>query len=218
MSIVSGGGGMTSTFIKLTSPIQTQNSEVTVTVSPEIKWEEQKQFVLFTPDQLKNEIGQYKDFHLRPMSDKEYSQLLNQLKTGKDVYGKILYKYQMAAIARVIKENFLKWYPSLTLDSSIDNYLSSHYEIDDILKNMYFDSLTKFRDPFIVSKAEEVATLYSTDEIARLRNQGIAFTGDKFKSPGQIQTIYSSGARVAPSLVKSSFAHPLLKYNLVKGK
>lgn len=215
-TVSSGGGGFQPVFIKLTSPELTQSSEGTALNEP--TWQETIQYNLFTAQELKNEIAQEKQFHLRPISDNEYSQILTMLKTGKDQYGKSLYQYQKAALARVVKENVEKWFPDLLLDEAFDEALKSHESIDSALRSLYLEALEGYRDPYITTKAEEVVNLYNPEEVQRLRSQGIAFLDESFKNYESIKTFGPNPLPIPESYVKKSFQHPMLKYNLVKGK
>lgn len=173
-------------------------------------------FKLNDPEQLKNNINLSKELHLRPMSDSEYNQYLNMLVTGRDVYGKNLFKHELAGIARVIKENFLKFMPSTTLDPQVDRSLEFHAEIDPLLGNLYLDSLDKYRDVFTTTRAEEVMDLYTVDEKKRLRGIGLAFTDPKFSMLDEMNP--EAQEMVVKKVETLNYAHPMLKYNLIKGK
>ena len=213
---------MATGFIKLTTGVQniaTTGSEGVAVTDYDTMVEEMQEivpdFYLFTPTQLKNEISIASQFHIRPMSDREYNQYLEMIRTQVDPKGMQLFKHDIAAIARIIKENYLKYFPTTQLDPLIENTLKLHYEIRDVLKTTYEEALESFREPFVVTKAEEVESLYTPDEIQRLRSLGLSFNEEKFSAYDQVRTMLPS---TPVSLNKKAYEHPMLKYNLLKGK
>ena len=178
-----------------------------------------EEFNLMSVSEMKKQIAIGKEFHKRPMSDLEYNHLVSLLQNQKDATGNLLYKHDLAAIARVIKENFEKFFPSLSLDYNVSNSLEFHQEVDHILIDMYDEAVNKYRQPFSTTTAEEVKSNYTPDEIVRLRNLGVAFTTGKYAVYDTVETLLvESGDISRDSFVKRSFQHPLLKYNLLKGK
>ncbi len=166
---------------------------------------------LLSKEELKNEIAQHKELHLRPMSNTEYNSYVKMLKDQRDQTGKDLFKYQLAAIARVIKENFDKFFPQVELDYQVGANLDWHQEVNGVLFPQYEEALDKYRGPFVIAKAEEVAQLYSTEERARLRSLGVAFLGEKFSSLSDVEV-------TKRTTKKFKYQHPMLKYNLIRGK
>lgn len=176
-------------------------------------------FKLESPQSLKNEIAQYKELHLRPMSQSEYSRLVKTLKDQVSETGAALYRYQVGAIARVIKENFEKWFPSVELDYQVNASLEHLYEIDHILKTQYHETLEKYRDAFTSSTAEEVAALYTDEEKKRLRGLGMAFLGDKWKYL-DLPLLKDTKKEVSAPFKFNApeYQHPMLKQGLLKSK
>lgn len=216
-SYTTGGGGFQPVFIKLQPAETHQGSEGTALDEP--TWKEEVSFNLITPDQLKNEIGVYSAQHTRPISDKEYAQFLEMLKSGKDNYGNPLYGYQKSAIARVLKENTLKYFPSLTLDPVIETALKDTTELNNALRSLYHEALEKFRDTFVTTKATDMENLYSPEEINRLRGMAIAFVGENYKSYETPEVMVATRQiTAARSYVKEGFQHPMLRYNLINKK
>lgn len=221
---LSRSSGNNPVFVKLTptwnSPNQGSEEKALVDPQPHIEFEEQvKEFTLATKTSLQNKMDQTKETHLRPMSDAEYNQYISLLKTQKDKTGNLLYKHDLAAIARVVKENFLKFFPSLAIDYNVDNSLEFHYEVDHVLEDMYIQAYEKYRQPFITTKAEEVKANYTPDEIVRLRNLGVAFTGGAYKVYDNVEELLQeTPVETRKNFIQRAYQHPMLKYNLLKGK
>lgn len=179
------------------APVSTQNSQ---------------SFKLYTPVELSNEIALYRKQHLRPMSDYEYNQYLQMIKEKKTLSGKQLFNHDVAAIARVVKENYDNFFPGATLDPAITNMISYHTEIDELLKDRYYDSLQRYRDAFVSQKATDVPDLYTNEEKTRLKSLGIVdipLSNEKMTTT----SMPGSSDRV---LKQTQNAHPMLRYNLLK--
>jgi hypothetical protein len=174
-----------------------------------------EQFKIFTPEELKNAITMGKAFHLRPMSDAEYNSNINALKTQRNYQGRQLLKYELAALARVVKENFEKFYPKVALDYEVDNSLEFHFELDSIFTDTYNDVVEQLRGVYATSTAEESLNSYTLPEKKRLRATGTAFVGPTFKMLDEMEAAQTLLKSVEG---KTVYQHPLLKYNMLKGK
>lgn len=169
---------------------------------------------VITPEALKQDIEMHKDLHIRPMSDHEYEDLFMIIQTNQTKDGQTIFSHERAAIARIIKENFSKFFPDVTLDNIVIEAMNEITEIDAVMREKYFEALNKWRESFITKSAEDVFTYYTPEEKKRLKEKGIAFLDLKIEEdiPKDIKP------PIKPSMATSTYIHPMIKYGLIKGK
>lgn len=155
--------------------------------------------------------------HIRPMSQKEYDDLLFVLKTKELKDHTPVYQYELSAIAKVIKENFAKFLPKTELDAVVDDYFYEIVNLDPAFNQRFEDALIKYRDPFALFKAEDKFSLYTAEEKNFLKSQGIAFIN---YSPEVIQAVETVNIinKATKAISKEAYIHPMLRYGLIKGK
>lgn len=168
---------------------------------------------VITPEALKKDIEMHKDLHIRPMSDHEYEDLFMIIQTNQTKDGQTIFSHERSAIARIIKENFLKYFPDVTIDPIVIEAMDEITEIDAVMREKYFEALNKWREGFISKTAEDVFSFYTPEEKKRLSEKGIAFINLKIED-----ALPDIKPPIKPSQATSPYIHPMLKYGYVKGK
>jgi hypothetical protein len=191
------------TPVKEAQQFTTVTSEQLLDVAPTefIQPETIKSLPLHSKQSLLSSIETASILHKRPMADSEYDSFLDMIKTGQDFKGNIIFNYQKAALARIIKENYIKFFPQSILDNEVTLNLSETLNLSLIMKDNYEAALNNYRETFIKNKAEDVFEKYSPEEKQRFKLLGIAFTG--------------SDIEISKKLM---YTHPMLRYGLIRKK
>jgi len=205
--------------IKAWTPLATGSSEAVISIEPTTPNSASNTFQpMMTMKEIDAQINMNLPAHKRPMADSEYDEFITTLKTGKNANGEQVFKYEMAAIAQVVKENYKSFFPATTIDPIVESRIQEAVDdLDIAFRNKYMETVQKYRDHFVTDTAEEKFELYSPDEKKRLRNTGIAFL--EYKTNGDTVDA-ETPVTMTPSKARgqSQFNHPMLKYGLIKVK
>ena len=174
--------------IKAWTPVATQSSATVVDVSLEQVDPTKTGALTFAPEQLKKDMESSAHFHQRKLTSEEYDKYLEALKTTKNELGQDLYKYELAALARALKENFHKFAPDVTLDAIIETRFMEASELDPVFRDRYLETVEKYRGKF--NTAPLIKTMVEPD------------SKDPYDAPKKAD----------------KYIHPMLRYGLVKRK
>lgn len=155
--------------------------------------------------------------HARPLSQQEITKLEKALNTGYDVNGAPITKYQEVAIAQFIYENMLNFSPDIEMTYGIKEKLQDIEKVDMIFSSLYQDYLDNLRKTVTESTAEDMSQLYTIQEKARLKNQGVAFTEQPGTTEEEIEQVEKAEKKIQQQKINAAqYAHPMLRYGLIK--
>lgn len=100
---------------------------------------------VLTRGNLESGINERSKQHKRPITSEEYDLYTEILKSGKKPSGEFVPKYEMAALARAVIENFKKFQPELHIDEIYKSRADEVLELDVIFRDRYNEALEKYR-------------------------------------------------------------------------